>query len=189
MTRQNLQTHRQSVCRLSARDAHARNSCQIAGDCKDIGQVHRHRIVHLLAQLERRKRRDRRDHHVHFGERLREIARDQGPHLLRLDIIRVVVARAQHVGSQHNPTLALRAEAFAARFAIHVGERIARSQIGAARVAHPVITREIRAGLRGRDDVIGRDRVGSVRQRHFAHFASQRLQHFYGAINEFSGFA
>ena len=50
----------------------------------------------------------------------RVIARDQRPDLLRLQIIRVVIARAQHVRSQHDPALALGAESFAARLAIHV---------------------------------------------------------------------
>ena len=174
MIRQDLHPHRQSLRGFPARHAHARDSRQIARDRVDIGKIHRHRIVDLLAQLERRERRHRRHDRVHLLERLRVIARHQRPHLLRLQIIRVVVARAQHVGPQHDPPLALRAEPFVARLAIHLLQR-ARG-LGAARIAHAVIARQIRARLRRADDVVACHRVCGVRQRDLADLASQFLR-------------
>ena len=88
---------------------------------------------------------------------LREIARNQRAHFLRLQIICVIIARAQHISAQHDAALALRAEAFAACVAIHLGQRA--GVRGARSVAHAVIARQVRAGFRRGDDVIAGDGV------------------------------
>src|SRR5436190_10387550 len=96
-------------------------------------------------------------------------------HLLRLQIIRVVVARAQHISAQHDAALTLVAEPFVARHAVHVGKRMGLGRTGG--VANAVITRQIRAGLSRGNDVVSSHRVGGVRQFDVGHFATQLPQH------------
>ena len=49
-----------------------------------------------------------------------EILRDQAADLLRLEVIRVVIAVRQHVSADQDAALHFRAEAFGARLPIHV---------------------------------------------------------------------
>jgi hypothetical protein len=58
--------------------------------------------------------------HVVFEHRF-EIVRDQAADLLRLQVVGVIVAVAQHVGADHDAALAPRlAEAFRAGLLVHV---------------------------------------------------------------------
>ena len=51
-----------------------------------------------------------------------KVVGDQPPHLLRLQVVRVVVAVRQHVGADEDAALDLGAEALGARLPVHVGE-------------------------------------------------------------------
>ena len=53
-------------------------------------------------------------------ERALEVRGDELPHLLRLQVVRVVVAGGQHVRAGHDAALHFRAEAFAARALVEV---------------------------------------------------------------------
>ena len=90
------------------------------------------------------------------------VAAHERADLLRLQVVGVVVAGAQHVGAEHDPALDLRAEALASGLLVHLLE-IPRA-FGAEAVAHAVVAREVRARLGGGDDVVRGDRVGRVRQ-------------------------
>ena len=94
-------------------------------------------------------------------------AADQLPHLLRLEVVGVVVAGRQHVGAGHDAALHLGAEALAARALVEV-EQVAR-RLAAVAEAHAVEAREVRRAFRRRDDVVGRHRERQARQAHFAH--------------------
>ena len=59
--RENLHSNRQPFGGLSAGYAHARDSGETTGDGVNVREVHGQRVVHLLAQLECRERRNRRD--------------------------------------------------------------------------------------------------------------------------------
>ena len=48
--------------------AHAGDARQAAGNGVNVGQVHGQRIVDLLAQFERRERRDRRHDRIHLSK-------------------------------------------------------------------------------------------------------------------------
>ena len=124
MIAENLQPDRQAFACCAARHAHAGNARQAAGDGVNVGQIHLHRIVHLLADSESGKGRNRARRWHPPAESVREIARDQRAHFLRFQIIRVVIAVAQHVSAQHDAALHFGAEAFAARVAIHVAQRV-----------------------------------------------------------------
>ncbi len=84
-----------------------------------------------------------------------EVARDEPPHLLRLEVIGVVIAVRQHVGADQDAPLHLGAEALGARARIHV------EQVGVAlravAVAHAVEAREVGRGFRRRDHVVHRN--------------------------------
>ena len=72
-----------------------------------------------LAEPERRRRAGRHRDDVDALERLLVVAPDQRADLLRLQVVRVVVAGAEHVGAQHDAALHLGAEALLARPAVH----------------------------------------------------------------------
>ena len=73
------------------------------------------RIAGLLAEAERGRRRRRRQHHVDRSPRLVEVALDQRAHLLRLEVVGVVVAGGEHVGADQDAPAHLLAEARRAR--------------------------------------------------------------------------
>ena len=76
----------------------------LTGQRADVRQVHLHRVSHPGAEREGDRRRDRR----HEGVEARlpeqvEVALDQRPGLLGLEIERVVVAGRQRVRAEHDP--------------------------------------------------------------------------------------
>ena len=129
---------------------------------EDVAQVHLHRVVAFRAELERGARRGRSHDHVAALERRGEVARDQAPDLLRLQVISVVIAVREHVGADEDPELHLGAEALCARAAIHVGEIAV--LLRAVAVAHAVEARKVGGRLGGGDDVIHRHGELRVRQ-------------------------
>ena len=64
MITENLQTYRQAFRCFAARDAHAGDAGETAGDRVNIRQIHLHGIVYFLADVESRERRNRRDDRV-----------------------------------------------------------------------------------------------------------------------------
>ena len=58
MPAENLQSDGQSFRRVTARDAHARDTREIAGDGVDVGEVHGHGVSHFFAQFEGGEGRD-----------------------------------------------------------------------------------------------------------------------------------
>ena len=110
--RDDLQPDGQAVLRREADgQAHRGVAGEVHGDGGHVVEVHRQRIVELLAQLERGGGRGRRDQHVDLGEGRLEVALDQRADLLRRAVVRVVVAARQRVGAEHDPPLDLGAEA------------------------------------------------------------------------------
>ena len=91
-----------------------------------------------------------------------EVALDQRPDLLRLEVERVVVAGRQRVRAEHDPPLDLGAEALAAGREV-VGEVVA-AAADAVAVADAVVAGEVRRRLRRRDDVVRREAVVRVRE-------------------------
>ena len=122
---------------------------------------------------EGRRRRRRRQHHVDRLPRLVEVALDERAHLLRLEIIGVVVAGGEHVGADENAAAHLLAEAGCARVLVGVDQVLAGH---AQAVAHAVIAREVGRSLGGRDDVVGRQRVLGVRQADVVDGGAGRLE-------------
>jgi hypothetical protein len=111
--------------------------------------------------LEGRGRRHRAGDHIHLLEGALEVLFDQRAHLLRLEIVGVVVAGAERVGAQHDAPLDLRAKAFAAR-ARKFSNMVWRA--GAVAKAHAVVARQVGAGLGRGDQVVDRQRLVGVGQ-------------------------
>ena len=82
--------------------------------------------------------------------------------LLRPQIVGVVIAGRQHIGADHDAAADFAAEAFGAATLVKI-EQIVRA-LGTVAVAHAVVAREIGRGFRRRHDIIGRERIFSVRQ-------------------------
>ena len=84
---------------------------EVGRDRAEVGKVHRERISDTRPDLERGRRRCRRDEDVDGAERRIEIAADQGAHLLRLTVVGLVVAAGQGVGAEDDAPLHLVAAA------------------------------------------------------------------------------
>src|SRR6185369_12253475 len=109
-----LQPDRQTPLVETAGNRHRRRPGQVAGDGENVVQVHLHRIVAFFSEPERRSRRCRPDDQVATVVGATEIVRDQPADLLRLQVVRVVVAVREHVGPDQDAALDLGAEAFGA---------------------------------------------------------------------------
>ena len=143
------------------RQAQRRQPGQADGADEDVRQVHRHRIRGLLAGPERRGRRGRREQEIDAaGEGAPEVVGDQRPDLLRLPVVGVVVAGAQHVGADQDPALHLGAEPLAARGPVERPDVAAGPDLPRA-VAHAVVPGQVGRRLGRRDDVVGRHRVAA----------------------------
>ena len=88
------------------------------------------RVAGLLAEAERGRRRRRRQHHVDRFPRLVEVVLDERAHLLRLEIVGVVVAGREHVGADQDAPAHLLAEARSARRARRCRSGPCRSRAG-----------------------------------------------------------
>ncbi len=159
---------------------HRRRAGQVAGDGEDVVQVHLHRIVGLGADLECRRRRRRAHDDVALFIGALEVVGDQPPDLLRLQVVRVVIAVRQHVGAHEDAPLHLGAEALGARLLVHVHQ--VRVLLRAMAVADAVEPRQVGRRLRRRDHVVDGDGQVDVRQRdvdrrgaQFAEFGERRV--------------
>src|SRR5207248_782868 len=97
------------------------------------------------------------DDRIHFSERPPKIIRDERAHFLCFQIISVVVTGAKHVSTEHNAALTFHAEALASRTPVHIAQRL--GPVGPRSITYAIIARQVRAGLRSRNDVIAGDRV------------------------------
>ena len=85
---------------------------QVHGHREHIVQIHRDRIVALLAKRKGRSRRCGRQQHVAFLERLLEVAPDQRADLLGAGVVGVVVAGGEHISADQHAPLYFCAETF-----------------------------------------------------------------------------
>ena len=100
-----------------------------------------------------------------------EVAPDERPHLLRLEVVGVVVAGGEHERAEQDAPLHLGAEPRVARRAVHRAQ-VVPTGVDAQAVADAVEAREVARRLGGREDVVGGDGVARVRQLHGPHRAA-----------------
>ena len=175
--RQDLDAGRQAVLvGQAARHRDAGHAREVGGDGRQVVEVHRQRVVELLAELERRRRRGRREQHVGVGERLREVLADQRAHLLRLAVVGVVVAARQGVRAQDDAALHLVAEAGLAGRPHHLlgAGRLDALGVRPQPVAHRVEAGQVAGRLGREDQVVGRERVHEARARHLDQLGAGR---------------
>ena len=93
---------------------------------------------------------------------------------MRLQIVRIVVAGREHVGTDHDSTLDLVAEPFAAAALVQVLDidRMRRS----VTEAHAVVAREVRRRLGRSDHVVRRDGKRAVRERYIQERRTEPLE-------------
>ena len=107
------------------------------------------------------------------GEDLAEILGDKGANLLRLLVVRVVVAGRQHVGAEEDTARDFGAEAAGACRLVQLAQSIGGH---AQSEPHAVKPGEIGRRLGRRDDIVDRNGEIRVRERHVAHFGPARAE-------------
>lgn len=149
------------------------NPRQIAGDGEDVAEVHLEGVLSLLPDLEGGGGGGGRDDGIDALEGVEEVLSDQGSHLLRAEVIGVVVTAAEHVGAEDDAAFDFGAEPRAAGEFVHFG-RIAAGDAGA--VADAVEAGEVGGGFGGSDDVIGGDGELAVREGDLFDRGAERLE-------------
>ncbi len=151
-------------------------SGQVQRQRAQVEQIHRQRVVDLLPQRECRRRGRRRHQHVHRLVRVVEVARDQGAHLLRLVVIRVVVAGRQRVGANHDAPLDFWPESGCPGQRHHFLGAVRAVIADPQPVTHRVEAGQVARHLRRQDQVVGGERVIEVRAVDFGHVSAERGQ-------------
>ena len=95
-------------------------------------------------------------------------------------VVGVVVAGGERVGAEHDAPLDLGAEAVVAGARVHVQQVL--GPLGAQPVADPVVAGEVGGGLRGGEHVVGRQRVGGVREVDLADAGPELLGALQGGV-------
>jgi len=131
----NLQPHGQPAHRGDG-DGHARQAGEVGGNRVDVVQVHGHRVVGLGAEWEGGGRAGGAQDDVHLLEGAAEVVADEVADLLGLEVVGVVVAGGEDVGSDHDAPLDLGAEPLGAAALVKVGEVLGLR--AAVAVAHAV---------------------------------------------------
>src|SRR5262249_13066011 len=117
-----LQPNGQARAGLATGYADPRYPGQIGSDRIDVRQIHGQRVIGFLAEPESRRGRRGSNDGVDLGESLGEVPGDEGPHLLRLAIVGVIIAGAQRVGAEHDAAFYLGTEALIASVAVHLAQ-------------------------------------------------------------------
>src|SRR6187402_2904879 len=99
---QQLHTDRQASLRVADGHTDATDTSERCSYRVDVCQVHADGIIGLLAELPWRCGRHGCDDGINLLEGCEEIARDKCAYLLRLAIVRIVVARGERVSTQQD---------------------------------------------------------------------------------------
>src|SRR5829696_6793621 len=148
--------------RQAAGDAYRGNAGEVHGDGAEVLIVHGERVVDLLADPKRHRRRGRADEHLVARKGLPEILYYLRAHLLGLGVVSVVVAAGESIGTEHDAPLRLVPEALFARPAVHLVDAL--GSRGPIAVAYPVKAGQVRGDLGGSYDVVSGQSVARVRQ-------------------------
>ncbi|MPM22387.1 hypothetical protein SDC9_68839 [bioreactor metagenome] len=156
-----LQAHGHATFAKTGGHAHAGQTGQRGGQGVDVGQIVGERVA-LAAELPGHGGRGGAGDDVAFLERGLEVVGDHAADFLRLQVVGVVVAVAQHIGADDDAALDLVAKAFGTGLLVHV-EQVS-VVLGAMAELHTVKAREVGRGFRRRDDVVHGNRQLGARQ-------------------------
>src|ERR687890_408732 len=148
--------------RQAAGDAYRGNAGEVHGDGAEVLIVHGERVVDLLADPKRHRRRGRGDEHLVARKGFPEVLYYLRAHLLGLGVVSVVVAAGESIGTEHDAPLRLVPEAHFARPTVHLVDTL--GSRGPIAVAYPVKAGQVRGDLGGSYDVVGGQPVARVRQ-------------------------
>src|SRR4051812_15421679 len=102
-TADQLQPKRQTLGVLAGGHGDARQSGHVHRHRKDVVEIHLDRIGALFADAEGRRRRRRRQDRVDaFCKTVLKVLLDQGADFLRAQVIGVVIAGREHIGTDHD---------------------------------------------------------------------------------------
>ena len=158
------------------RHRHPAVAGQVQRQRAQVEQVHRQRVVDLLPQRERGRRRRGRYQHVHGLIRRVEVARDQRAHLLRLVVVGVVVAGRQRIGANHDAPLDFRPETGRPGQRHHLLGAVRAVVADPQPVAHRVEAGQVARHLRRQNQVVGGQRVIEMGTVDFGHVGADRGQ-------------
>ena len=147
-----------------------------------VEEVHGERVVDLLPEPERGRRGGRRDQDVDAAVGAREVTCDQRAHLLRLVVVRVVIAGGQRVGTNHDAALDFWTEASSPRHRHHLFGAVGAVVTDPQSVAHRVEPGEVARHLRRQDQIVGRQRVVQVGAVDLADLGTQRGELLDGGV-------
>src|SRR6266446_5125676 len=117
-----LHADRKSFGVDSAWNRYSRKTCEITRDRENVRQIHRERVGGLFTDLERDGRAGWGQNDIDALESLLEVLKNESPDFECLEIVRIVIAGAQRVGSQENAPLDFFAEARHAGLSIHFAQ-------------------------------------------------------------------
>src|SRR5699024_6679276 len=152
-----------SIRRRSGRSRHAAQTSKAQWQGAQVEVVHLHWILSLFTELKRCGWRGWGNQHINMLKGASEIFCDQGTDALCLQVVGVVVADRQSVGSQHDATLDLRTKAFSTGDAHDVISRVRAVITRAQAVAHAVETREVRRHFTRHNQVVRSKGIIKVR--------------------------
>ena len=159
----NLEPDRQAVVINADRNACRGYAGQVDWHRENVFQIHGQRVGGVQSERKGRCRRSRPDHGIDVLERGVEVLLDLAAHLRRAEVILIIVAGTQRVGSEQDAATDFFAKSRRSRPLIAFDQVV--GALVRVAVPHAVIAREVRRCLAQRDDVVGRQGVPDVRQR------------------------
>ena len=107
LSRQKLDAERQIVLIFAGGKGDAGQASQVGGGGVDVSQIHRQGVVAVLAEFESGGGRGGREKGINFPESLVEILADKRPDFHGLEVIGIIIAGREGVGTDHNAPLGL----------------------------------------------------------------------------------
>ena len=159
------------------RDRHGGVPGKVRRHRAHVGEVHGQRVIGALAEAERHRGRRGGQQHVKPLVGGGEVPQHQRPHLERLAVVGVVVARGKRERAEHDASLDLVAEPGGAGGHVHVDRRGGRYPQA---VADTVVAGEVAGGLRRGDEEVRREAVDRSGNAHLTDVGPGRRKSFRG---------
>src|SRR5262249_53982151 len=137
---EDLQTDGQFAADLAARHGDSWDASEGPRNCIYISKIHLEGVVRTLPELERRYGRCWRHDGVHFCKGIAEVLGNQSPYFLSFEVVGVVIAGGQDIGTEHDAALYFRPETGSARLAVHAQER---RLVNPQAIPHAIVARQV----------------------------------------------
>ena len=175
-----LQPHGHAACTKAGGHAHAGQTCQGCGQGEDVCQIVGQGVF-VRAHGPGHCGGCGTGDHIALRKGLLKVGCDDAAHLLRLEVVGVVIAVREHIGAGENAALDFVAKPFGTGVFVHAVE------VGvvwrAVAKFHPIKARQVAAGFGCGDDVVGRDGKRRTRQADLDQFGAQLFVFFQCGID------